>query len=169
MTIQLAKSWVHHCFRSLGPKRTGSKIGRIVNIFRPKHSITMKVRKMMNLSDGLKSVLGLIMLRHMGQSFPANRRGRRRVTFALRTNLTCGSNGCTRHSLSSTQDSFQLHESNEDALRMAMRRTKKMSFSYQGALVKVVYFSGRKEAPFDVCRTDQVSSIRGKITLCSMY
>lgn len=49
-----------------------------------------------------------------------------------------------------------------------MRRTRRISIPREdGSLVKVVYFSGRKGAPSDVCRNEQISSIRGKITLCS--
>lgn len=98
---------------------------------------------------------------------PVNRRGRRRVTFSLRTNLTCGSNGCTRPS-AINKDSFLNFQLNENALRTAMRDSRKVNFPYRdGAFVRAVYFSGRKGAPFDVCRNEQVSSIRGKLTLCS--
>lgn len=91
------------------------------------------------------------------------------MTFALRVNLTCGSNGCTRHSATNIQDSFQNFRSKEDALRTAMRDSRKVTLPLEGATVKIFYFMGKKQDPFGVCRDSQVSSIRGKVTLCSKY
>ena len=96
-----------------------------------------------------------------------NSSDRRRVIYAFRTNLTCGDSNCQRHSSSSRRESLKSFQETENTLRTAMRHSRKTSVRYQGSVVRLIYFSGMKGNPMQVCGTAAVGGIRDRLTLCS--
>ena len=85
----------------------------------------------------------------------------------FRTNLTCGMDGCIRHSQNDDSESFDRFKLNEDNLRTVMRNFRRTRFNEGQATVNIIYFKGRKGAVSDVCRVSEVGSVRDKIILCS--